>query len=344
MAIPLGVRKMRDGLHNRYLVLGVNGQDGSYIAENLLSQGVKVVGIGRQEESKWIGKIDGFSYYSLNLNDIQAYCDFLQDYRPTVIFHLAAVHGAADFSYENHWLDAHKVNTLVTHASLEYMRREMLEGILVYASSSKVFGSEPPTSISEASERKSTCIYSVTKNASTDLIHYYRSRYGIRGSVVWAFNHESPRRSRSFFIPTVVDILAHSILDNSYRGGIGSLRFWCDWGDAEEFMAIIVEIAHKAAGQDFILGTGTTLWANHVVDQLFSRYRLTANEHIDERIILPIDKPPRWAVDLSRLNNVLARVPRRTIYDVCDDILRVNYSKAWAASRRDHSIPPRLFL
>jgi NAD(P)-dependent dehydrogenase (short-subunit alcohol dehydrogenase family) len=138
------------------LVLGVNGQDGSYLAQHLLSRNCSVIGVGRQANSRWIGKGDGFSYSPLDLGDVSKISSFLDDCKPDLIFHFAAVHGAAGFSYEEKWVDVHNVNTLTTHAVLEYLRRRMPQGALIFASSSKAFGSTLPPIISESSERKST--------------------------------------------------------------------------------------------------------------------------------------------------------------------------------------------
>jgi GDPmannose 4,6-dehydratase len=317
------------------LVLGVNGQDGSYLAQHLLSRNCSVIGVGRQANSRWIGKGDGFSYSPLDLGDVSKISSFLDDCKPDLIFHFAAVHGAAGFSYEEKWVDVHNVNTLTTHAVLEYLRRRMPQGALIFASSSKAFGSTLPPIISESSERKSTCIYSTTKNAATDLIHYYRTRHSIIGSVVWTFNHESARRPTSYFIPQIVHILARAILDRRFRTSIGTLRFWCDWGDAEEYMSIATDIGQRAAGGDFVLASGITRWAKDVVDQLFGKYGLRAEDHIEERLAPPGELPPMFTADVSHLRAVVGRLPRRTILDVCDGILKANHPEAYAIAGRN---------
>jgi len=318
----------------RALVLGVNGQDGSYLAESLLARGWSVHGAARQTESRWLGDAIDFSYHSLDLNDLGALSALLKTLRPDFIFHMAAVHGASGFSYESHWQEAHAVNTLAAHAVLEYLRSDARDGAMIYASSSKAFGLELPAVVTESSPRSSTCIYSTTKNAATDLIRYYRLRHRVRASVIWTFNHESPRRGGEYFIPNIVNILASSILDPSFVGRIGTLQFAADWGDAAEYMDIVADVAERLRGEDFILASGTTWAAKEFVDALFQRYQLRSQEHlIEQQPVSPGASPPDWHADLSALRNKLGRTPRRSILHVCDEILQSNHPEAWRKAR-----------
>lgn len=315
----------------RALVLGVNGQDGSYLAERLLRRGWTVVGSGVQPVSRWVAPTPHFEYRSLDLTDLSALSSLLRDARPDAIFHLAAVHGAAGFCYEDRWRDVHTVNTVSVHAILEYLRGTAPSSVLVYASSSKVFGPDFPSRVSESSLRRSTCIYTITKNAATELITYYRGRHNLLASVVWTFNHESPRRSKEFFIPRIVQILSESIRDRSFVAQIGALDFWSDWGDADEYMDIVAAVACRAPGKDLVLATGETLWAREFVNTLFQKYGLRWDDHLTERFPAqdPSGRPLGWHVDLSALSAAAGVTPTRTIYDVADDILRVNHPSVW---------------
>jgi len=311
------------------LVLGVNGQDGSYLAERLLDRGWSVLGVGRQPTLRWLSPVSGLGYHALDLCDLSALSELLHDTQPAAIFHFSAVHGSAGFSYEEHWKEVHAVNTISVHAILEYLRCEAPEGVLIYASSSKVFGATLPDCISESSPRHSSCIYTTTKNAATDLIAYYRKRHGIKASVVWTFNHESPRRGSSYFIPQIVDTLAKSILDRDYTLAMETLSFWSDWGDAEEFMNIVVQIAEESPDTDLLLATGKTLWAEEFVDTLFRKYGRSWRDHLSERSAPATERPPQWRADLSALSAAINRTPAHTIYDVAENILRTKHPEAW---------------
>jgi GDPmannose 4,6-dehydratase len=317
----------------RCVVLGANGQDGSYVIEQLLARGYEVWGVGRQKSSYWINNSSSFNYQMIDLCKTIELVSFLRQINPHKIFHLAAVHGSAGFSYEDHWEEVSLVNTILPHAILEYLRKYNPNGFFIYTSSSKAFGSTTPSIISEKSRRISSCIYSISKNTATDLIIFYRKKYGIKASVIWTFNHESPRRSVTYFIPKIVNILANSIDDESHNATIQTSKFWCDWGDAEEYMGIIINVAENAIGKDFILATGKTLWAESFIKKLFLNYKKEYKNHVIESNNLPNIRPRRWRANINSLYSAINYVPQKTIYNICDDIMRVNYHEQWLKTR-----------
>ena len=313
------------------LVLGVNGQDGSYLAETLLAKGYRVVGVGRQREPRWVNqKRDDFEYVECDLTDLDAFDLVLRSVGPDFAFHFAAVHGASGFPYEDVWKAAHVVNTLSLHALLEYARTEAARCRIVFASSAKVFGSSLAGVISEVAPFDSTCIYSITKNAAHDLIRYYREHHNVAASTVFFFNHESPRHGSNFFIPKLVQDMAESILTSgSTPHSLDSLDFWCDWGDAREFMQLVAEsVEIPGPVWDMIFASGRTWLGADLVSELSARWGLDA----------PADARPNpkrsvsdegFQVDISLLEKTLGQRPRRSILETCDHILETNHPKAW---------------
>lgn len=311
------------------LVLGVNGQDGSFLAERLLADGHCVVGIGRQETSKWLSNsCTNFQYCQYDLGNVENFLKLIESFSPDYIYHAAAIHGAAGFDYEAVWYSAHAVNTLITHAALEYCRTNV-KCRFVYLSSSKVFNYSDGDLITEVAAKKSDCIYSITKNSSSNLIEYYRKRHGISASIVYTFNHESIRRTQDFFIPKIVNILQKSISDHRYREDVYSLSFYCDWGCAREYMDLVVEISHQAIGHDFVMATGNTLFGKDFVSELFSRYGLRAENHINETsTVINLNKVEHpWKVSCEKLGRYISRVPSREVYEICDEILNYDWKK-----------------
>jgi len=307
------------------LVLGVNGQDGSYLCERLLSLGWEVVGVGKQVESRWVKSSAMYNYKSLDLSDLESFETLLNSTRIDSIFHFAAIHGSAGFNYESHWKKIYNVNVASVHGALEYFRRNNPQGILVYASSSKVFfdKSLAPV-ISEESPRFSTCIYTTTKNSATDLINYYRDRHKITASVVWLFNHESTRRDVSYFIPQIVSTLKQSIVDATYKRQIDSLNFFCDWGDADEYMNIIVNLSIQKPGVDYIIASGNTWYAEDYVSTLFAQYNLDWRDHITIRSSDKNKIHPKWNVNIKKLTTINGSGPHQTIMDISRRIISGN--------------------
>src|SRR4051794_15761373 len=97
------------------LVLGVNGQDGSYIGEVLLERGYAVTGAARQETSRWIDP-SRYSYVRLDVADAEALDALLARTMPDQIYHMAAIHGSAGYAYEASWRQALAVNVGSVHA------------------------------------------------------------------------------------------------------------------------------------------------------------------------------------------------------------------------------------
>jgi GDPmannose 4,6-dehydratase len=318
------------GAPGHALVLGVNGQDGSYLAEQLLQSGWQVTGVGRQAGSRWVdASHPGFRYHGMDLTDDRALSALLLATGPTAVFHFAAVHGSAGFDYESRWRDVHAVNTLATHAVLEHLRCHAPDAVLVYASSSKVFRTAAGGVFNESSPRESTCIYSTTKNAATDLIAYYRNQHHAKVSVVWTFNHESPRRGESYFLPRIVNHLASALGDPGYVGEIASLSFWSDWSDARDFMAATAAIAQQAPGEDFVLASGRTLWAEDFVADLFERYGLQYQRHLAVKFPPEGGCPPAFSADTAKLRQRVTCPPMRPALEVAEDMLRRNHPTAW---------------
>jgi GDP-D-mannose dehydratase len=146
------------------------------------------------------------------------------------------------------------------------------------------------------------------------------------GLALYTFNHESIRRSQDFFIPKVVNILQKSISDHRYREDVSSLSFLCDWGCAKEYMDLVFEISRQAIGEDFVVATGNTLFGKDFVSELFSRYRLRAENHINETsdVINQNKFELPWKVSCEKLNRYISRVPSRGVYEICDEILNLN--------------------
>jgi len=123
----------------RSLVLGVNGQDGSYLAETLLRRGHEVTGVGRDADSRYVAPTARFRYVPFDLRDVESLPRLVHEAEPDFAFHAAAVHGAAGFQYEELWRDMLAVNVATLHALLEHARKSRRSLRIIYAGSAKIF-------------------------------------------------------------------------------------------------------------------------------------------------------------------------------------------------------------
>jgi GDPmannose 4,6-dehydratase len=305
----------------RALVLGANGQDGSYLVDHLLAAGWSVVGVGRQDALRMPAATEiNYRYVQLDLADQHRVLGLLMEVSPDYVFHAAAIHGMAGFIYEDVWDKVLQVNAVSVLAVLEYLRGNSDCGFS-YISSSKVFGPIEGRVIDEMSPRHSSCLYTISKNTSHDLIAYYRKRHGVKASVVWTFNHESPRRGAEYFIPRLARALLNAESDRSYHTGFDRLGFWGNWGAASEYMQILVDLADRQIFDDFILASPRTIWAQDFVEELFAAHGLDWRNHI--HLKTPDDgvKPSPYSINLSKLQQLNVAVPIQHARGVIEEII-----------------------
>lgn len=311
------------------LVLGVNGQDGSFIAEELLSRGHQVYGVGRQPLSRWITGWPNYKYVPLDLRNIDAYGKLLTEIQPQIICNFSAMHGSSGFIYENHWKENLEINSMIMNSTLEFQRiNKHLQARSYFLSSSKAFCHSENEIVTEKSNRCNSCLYSMSKNLSSDLILYYRKTHSVYSSIFWTFNHESYRRSTEFFVPKVADALASAILGRHKLFNFQNLDFSCDWGDAREYMGILADIIHNEIPGDFVIATGNSQSARGLVETLFDRCRISAYDWIKVSENQAVERQDIRA-DISKLARIVGRTPKLSAVDVCLDILRFNYDSAF---------------
>jgi GDPmannose 4,6-dehydratase len=235
--------------------------------------------------------------------------------QPQCIYHVAAVHGAAGHDYEEAWQNALAVNVGSVHVCLEYMRLHAPTTRLFYASSLKAFGEPPPAEITETTPGRSTCLYGITKNAASDLIRYYRRIHDIKAAIGFFFNHDSPRRPDSYFLPRLVGHLISRAAGRSPAPGVATLDFWCDWGSAAEYMQLVVDLMCREAPLDAVFATGRPIHASQVAQYLAARLGLPALDA--PRTV----KQPLVRASLEGLRAAAGRLPELSALEVAGAIL-----------------------
>ncbi len=308
------------------LVLGSNGQDGTYACAELARLGYSVVGMGRQSEATRPPSNGAFRYLQIDLRDAAALEMAVRSVSPDRIVHVAAVHGSAaadPLAYEKLFRDMLAVNVGSVHVLLEYMRTTNSDARMVYASSAKAFGKNLVGEIDETAPARSDCLYSNTKNSAGDLIRHYRGTHGLVASVAYLFNHESPLRSPEFFVPKLARAIAESVRDAHHTTEFRTLDFHCDWGSAEEYMGILVEMLERTPAEDFVLASGTTTHAGSLVETTFRARHLSARDHLTTPAPeLPHAEPP-FTVNLGTLRRRLGRTPSVPIEAIVEELVEL---------------------
>ncbi|MCT0199552.1 GDP-mannose 4,6-dehydratase [Synechococcus sp. CS-1325] len=299
----------------RSLVLGVCGQDGSILAEELVATGRQVLGIGRRADVQFAIANTAFIYRRLDLTDQNDLDRCLEEFQPDEVFHVAAVHGSAGFIYEEVWGSAVDVNIKSLHRVLEYARRRRPGLRVFYASSAKVFGSALQGRVDLSTPRLGHCLYSITKIASGQLAAHYERSHGIRTTVALLFNHESERRPASFFIPKLCRAVKTALANPTYREKLQTLSFHCDWSSARDFMQMAIRAVEIGWGGELIFASGVTWLGRDFARELFARHGLDYSIHLDAPDHID---PPSFDVDISETSRVLGLAPRQSILSLCE--------------------------
>ncbi len=302
----------------RSIVLGVGGQDGSILAEELVTSGRQVLGLGRREAFPYTLDSPHFDYRQLDLSKPDELDICLMEFQPDEVFHVAAVHGSAGFPYEEVWGDALDVNTKALHRVLEYARLQQPQLRVFYASSAKIFGPALRGRVDLSTPRDGSCLYSITKKASGQLASFYEQAHGIKTTVAILFNHESERRPSSFFIPKICKAVRSSLASPQYREPLQTLSFHCDWSSARDFMRMAIQAVEAAYGGEMIFASGTTWHGREFVQQLFARHGLDFARHVDAP---ELPDSPYFEVDLAETLRQIDVGSREDIFSLCDRLI-----------------------
>jgi GDPmannose 4,6-dehydratase len=314
------------------LILGVNGQDGSYLAEALLRRGFSVVGIGRDSASRFVPAGPAFRYASLDLTDQDGLARLIHQANPDIAFHVAAVHGAigSGFTYEAYWQTMMQVNVFALHSLLEHARTANQAMRIVYAGSAKVFPTPWVGSIDLMTPMRATCLYGIGKLAARDLLSQYRAMHGVRGTNLILFNHDSARRPPHFLLPILAAAIARAKTDASARQALRTLNFTIDISAADEIMDMLAEAAARdALGEEHVVASGQSIDARRFVTDLFARYGLNAADHLVEDE--PAKAPPAsYAPNIGSFASAAGKQPTKSAFDIVGDILKAHHQVAAA--------------
>jgi GDPmannose 4,6-dehydratase len=307
------------------LITGITGQDGSYLAEFLLSKGYEVHGIVRWASSFNRQRIehlyiDSMTYknkFFLHYGDI---CDsgrleaIIKSVKPDEIYNLAAQsHVRVSFDLPEYTGD---VTALGVTRLLEIIRRNAPEAKFYQASSSEMFGCAPPPQ-NENTPFYPRSPYAVAKVYSYWMVRNYREGYGLFSCNGILFNHESPRRGESFVTRKVTIGLAKILAGKERNIRLGNLAAKRDWGYAPEYVELMWKMLQHDKPDDYVIGTGENHSVEEFVKEAFEYVGLDWRKYI---IIDPIYFRPTEVDDLradsEKAKNILGWKPRIKFKDL----------------------------
>ena len=281
----------------RALITGITGQDGAYLAQNLLAKGYEVWGIVRRSSHfgiadhrlRWLGIENDVRYIDGNLIDLSSLLRAVNTIKPDEVYNLGAQSYVAS-SWQQPVLTAQVTGVGPTNM-LEAIRIAQPDARFYQASSSEMFGL-----IQESHQNEKTPFYPRSPYGAAKLFAHwmtvnYRESYGMHASSGILFNHESPLRGIEFVTRKVTDAVAQIKLGKLKELRLGNIDAKRDWGHARDYVEAMWLMLQQDKPDDYVVATGKTTSVREMVEIAFRYVGLETDDYlvIDPQLFRPAE-------------------------------------------------------
>lgn len=322
----------------RALITGVTGQDGSYLAELLLSKGYEVHGLIRRTSSFSTGRIEHLYrdpheehvplrlHYS-DLTDSSSLVTILNKVRPDEVYNLGAQsHVGVSFEMPEFTADTVAMGTL---RLLEALRHCDFPVRFYQAGSSEMFGDVIESPQTESTPFRPRSPYAIAKVFAHSMTTEYRDAYGLFAANGILFNHESPRRGGTFVTRKVTRGIASILAGDAEKLYLGNLDALRDWGYAPEYVEAMWLILQQDEPEDFVIATGEMHSVRELCEVAFSAVGLEWGTYVevDSRYFRPTEVD-QLCGDASKAARILGWKPRTGFRDLVRIMLVADLEEA----------------
>ena len=305
------------------LITGITGQDGSYLAELLLSKGYKVHGIVRrvalEDEAHRLWRIrnilDDITLHSASLESYASLFNIVQKIKPDELYHLAA-QSYVTYSFEDEFSTLN-TNINGTHYILS-AAKELSKNLKFYfAGSSEMFGKVSQAPQDEKTPFHPQSSYGISKTAGYYLTRNYREAYKLHASAGILFNHESPRRGFEFVTRKISLAVARIKKGSQKKLKLGNMKSRRDWGHAQDYVKAMWSMLQQDAPGDYVVGTCKEYSVEDFAKKAFEHVSLNYNDHIviDKNLMRPSDVDSLLA-NSTKAKKVLKWEPKISFEDL----------------------------
>jgi len=312
------------GMPKVALITGITGQDGSYLAELLLSKGYKIHGIVRrvalEDETHRLWRIrkilDDVTLHPGNLESYSRIFNIILKIKPDEIYHLGA-QSYVGYSFEDEF-STFSTNINGTHYILSALKEFADKKVKFYfAASSEMFGKAKEASQNENTPFNPRSAYGISKVTGYHLVKNYRDAYNLHATNGIMFNHESPRRGFEFVTRKISYGVAKIKKGLQKKIKLGNIKSKRDWGHAKDYInAMWLMLQQKNAG-DYVIGTGKQHTVENFAQKAFAHVGLNYKDYIviDKNLIRPAEVDTLMA-DYSKAKKILKWEPKITFDDL----------------------------
>lgn len=270
----------------RALVTGITGQDGSYLADLLVSKGYEVHGIVRRvaledPDHRLVRLRAVRDRVTLHAGSLESYASIyhvVAQIVPDECYHLAA-QSFVSYSFDDEFSTLN-ANINGTHFMLAAIKNLAPQCRFYFAASSEMFGHAEEMPQNEKTRFHPRSSYGISKVCGFELTRNYREAYGLHASSGILFNHESPRRGFEFVTRKITSRLARILAGEMKELKLGNLEARRDWGHAREYVEAMWLMLQQPQPNDYVVGTGETHSVRDFVSQAFALAGLDYREYV----------------------------------------------------------------
>ena len=323
----------------RALITGITGQDGSYLAELLVSKGYDVHGVVRRValedpahrlsrlEAVW----DKLTLHAASLESFASLFKVVSEVDPDECYHFAA-QSFVSYSFEDEF-STFNANVNGTHYLLAVLRQVCPRCRFYFAGSSEMFGKAKEAPQTEETPFHPRSAYGISKVCGYELTRNYREAYNLFAVSGILFNHESPRRGYEFVTRKITSGVARIAAGQAKELRLGNLDARRDWGHAREYVEAVWLMLQQGHPDDFVVATGETHSVRQFCELAFSTVDLDYRDYVkaDERFYRPAEVD-LLVGDASKARRILGWEPKTTFRDLVKEMVLEDVRRYAAAA------------